>query len=347
VIDQSPDQTIPFVETINTQVHYTTANTSTYIINLNTQTITIPNTTDVIVSDGITMQIAPVSNLPIRAVDQVQVFYGGRLLRKDGIFLHDTTLSYDSPDTKNITIGSTATVQDIPSTNVIGTSYIVTATNHVWVYTGSVEPDAVNGYVYRGLNYLPPEFDITVIPEKGPVIVRNDVNGNQPVKGSGFVIVEDSYTTQIQPGWIMQTIDGNEYIITSVGHNTMFNGWGIGFAEEINVSWPMTFYLPADQKLMLNIANGIDNGIKLTIVKKSFDKSTEWNSNASNLAYSDKTISLMDSTTLPAKFLQERPSELPDKYYYGGDRIARSVNTLTTENGSPLLDENNNPLTSN
>jgi hypothetical protein len=347
VIDQSPDQTIPFAETISTQVHYTTANTSTYIINLNTQTITIPNTTDVIVSDGIALQTAPLTSLPIRTVDQVQVFYGGRLLRKDGIFVHDTTLSYDSPDTKNITIESTATVQDIPNTNIIGTSYIVTTTNQVWVYTGSVEPDAVNGYVYRGLNYLPPEFDITVILKKGPIVIRNDVTGNQPLIGSGFVIVENSYTTQIQPGWIMQTNNGNEYTVTSVGHNTMFNGWGIGFAAEITIAWPLSFYLPADQRLVLNIANGVDDRIKLTLVKKGFDRSTEWNGIALPLTDPNKTVSLMDSTTLPAKFLQERPAELPDKYYYGGDRIARSVNTLTTENGSPLLDENNNPLTSN
>ena len=49
-------------------------------------------------------------------------------------------------------------------------------------------------------------------------------------------------------------------------------------------------------------------------------------------------ISLLDSQSLPAKFLQERPAELPDKYYYGGSL------TLTTSAGAPLTDIDNNPL---
>jgi hypothetical protein len=231
VIDQSPDQTIPFAETIKTQTYYTTSDTTSYVISTSTQTITVPGTTDIVFSDGITLQTNFVSGLPVRSVDQVQVFYGGRLLRKDGIFVHDTKVSYDSPDTNGIPIRSTATIQGIPSSSIIGTAYVVTATNQVWVYTESVEPSAVNGYVYRGLNYLPPEFSITT-------------------------------STQT-----------------------------------------------------LNLAITVDNRIKLTIVKKEFAKSSEWND--VNPDDSNKTLSIMDSTTLPAKFLQERPAELPDKYYYG------------------------------
>jgi hypothetical protein len=248
VIDQSSNQTIPFAEKIKTQVHYTISNVSTYGISTADQKLTVTGTNEVLISDGITL------NSIVNPEDQVQVFYGGRLLRKSGTYVHDTTIAYDSPDTKSITIGTTSTVAGLPYTTEIGKAYTVTSTNQVWVYTDSIEPDSFKGYVYRGLNYLPPEFTISNA-----------------------------------------------------------------------------------QELALNITGGVGDRIKLVIVKKEFDKSTEWNDVDPN--NSRRTLSIIDSTTLPAKFLQEKPAELPDKYYYGGDI------TLTDNDGSPLLDDNNKPLT--
>ena len=46
----------------------------------------------------------------------------------------------------------------------------------------------------------------------------------------------------------------------------------------------------------------------------------------------------MESETTPARFLQARPAELPDKYYYGGDPA------LTEDSGFAILDEDNDPL---
>jgi hypothetical protein len=46
----------------------------------------------------------------------------------------------------------------------------------------------------------------------------------------------------------------------------------------------------------------------------------------------------MDSTTLPARFLQARPAELPDTYYYGGETA------LIDDANFTISDENNDPL---
>jgi hypothetical protein len=263
VIDQSPAQTIPFSETIKNQYHYISTSTSTLVLNTSTSAYTfvintasistivplISNTTTV-QSDGITLSTVT----SVNAVDQVQIFYGGRLLRKAGYYKHDTTMSYDSPDTKGIEINFTSTVAALPYAFVPGTAYVVTATNQVWVYTDSHESDAVKGYVYRGMDYVPPEFTI----------------------------------------------------------NT------------------------STQAVTLNIEGGISSNVKLQIVKKEFNKAEVWN----DVDPSDakRTLSIMDSTSTQATFLQSEPAELPDKYYFGGDI------TLVTSGGSPLTDINNEPL---
>ena len=251
VIDQSPAQSVPFNEVVKNQYHFTTATTDSYTFSISTQstsTIISLNTGSVILSDGIRLS----TSTSINAVDQVQIFYGGRLLRKSGYFKHDTTVSYDSPDTKGYTIGTTSSVESLPHAYTIGTAYTVTATNQVWVYTGSLEADAYNGYVYKGMDYVPPEFTI----------------------------------------------------------NT------------------------STQAVTLNIEGGVSSNVKIQIVKK--EVSSVWNE--IDPYDSRRTLSIIDSNTAPAKFLQDEPAELPDKYYYGGDLA------LTTAGGSPLTDIYNNPL---
>jgi hypothetical protein len=76
---------------------------------------------------------------------------------------------------------------------------------------------------------------------------------------------------------------------------------------------PPEFYVnTSTQQVILNIPNGITQGIKLTIVKKDFYRNTSWNNELST----STTLSLLDSTTLPAQFLQKEPAELP-VYFYG------------------------------
>jgi hypothetical protein len=156
----------------------------------------------------------------------------------------------------NVALLTTSTSTALPITNVVGTAYVVTSTNQVWVYNNSSRYGAVNGYEYTGFDYLPPEFSINV---------------------SG-----------------------------------------------------------SNQTIQLNIEDGIASSVLLTITKKEFDVAKVWNDiDPENTA---TTISLIESSSAPARFLQARPAELPDTYYYGGDP------TLTEDTGFALTDEDDEPL---
>jgi hypothetical protein len=88
------------------------------------------------------------------------------------------------------------------------------------------------------------------------------------------------------------------------------------------------------QEIVLNIKDGIKNNVNLVIVKKQFDKSSLWNIDSLN----STTVSLIDSVSNQAKFLQAQPSELPNDYYYGGSRY------LLDGNGFVLTDNDGNAL---
>lgn len=88
VIDQTIQQTIPYNESMLVQT-FTSTNTTSYIIN----TVTTINN-----GDGITLTAG------ITATDQVMVYYGGRLLRKDSIIIQDISMSYDPTDESLITV---------------------------------------------------------------------------------------------------------------------------------------------------------------------------------------------------------------------------------------------------
>jgi hypothetical protein len=231
VIDQSPNQTIPFTEQIRSQSTITTTSTVYPII---TTAHTSTSLAGTMVNDGIVL------STNVDGEKQVAVYYGGRPLNKVGTFYQDIDTSYDS-QLVDISTATIATVNDLPASEILGTAYVVTATNHVWVYTESNEADSVNGYVYRGLNYVPPEF----------------------------------------------TVD------------------------------------TTSRRITLNIPEGIEPGVKLTVIQR---KSTLWN---------DGTKSLIESTTLPARFLQARPAELPDTYYYGGEKALIDDANSTISDGLP------------
>jgi hypothetical protein len=343
VIDQSPDQTIPYTENILRQMMVTTAGTDTYLIST--------DTTSTFNGDGITLATAMTADTPseflipnalsvpktIPAIDQVSVYYGGRLLRKSGAYYHDTTVAYDSPET-NI-IGTTSTSASLPDIAVPNDAYITMDTNKVWVYTDSNELNAVKGYVYNGLHYAPPEFTIDVVPEVA-VPVATLINGGAGPYGNttGFIILRTTSTQQIQVGWLAAVPGYSTPFTVTLADAGVYQGnpsIGIQFNNEVNftLSFPIKFYQPVKQQLTLNIAGGVRDDIQLIIIKKQFDRNTEWNDAVTD----NSTLSLMQSTTAPARFLQRRPAELPDKYYYGGD------STLTDSNGFALTD-NNQPL---
>jgi len=130
VIDQSPQQDVPYTESVLVQ---TTSTTSlTYTIS------TITNTTT---GDGI--KLTP----GVNAVDQVTVYYGGRQLRKTPLIIHDSAISYDPSATSEVILPpeftiTTATnelvlnILDVTSNNTNIT--IVQRKGYVWTGTESL-----------------------------------------------------------------------------------------------------------------------------------------------------------------------------------------------------------------
>jgi hypothetical protein len=81
VTDQSPQQSVPYLDTVLVQSTITTTSTS-YAINTAT----------------IALSTASV------AENQVSIYYGGRLLRKSSVEIHDSGLSFDSTVTSIVTL---------------------------------------------------------------------------------------------------------------------------------------------------------------------------------------------------------------------------------------------------
>jgi hypothetical protein len=173
VTDQGSEQAIPFADNVRVQNTLTNVSTNTYKINKLPFRVFNTITSSTMVSDGITLSTATIApridyyatngiTSPIRAVDQVDVYYGGRKLRKDGFYLHDTTVSYDSIPVTSI-VGTYPTIAALSTTTSnLGDSYRVLDTNKVWVYTGSrSESNSTNGYVFTGVTYVAPDFNIT------------------------------------------------------------------------------------------------------------------------------------------------------------------------------------------
>ena len=112
VVDQGADQTVPFSEKIYVQKLITSESTSSYAI----------LTTSTIAGDGITL------DLGINTYDQVEVYYGGTLLRKptpSGVLLwtHDFSKSYDSGEYDSDTVVSSQFNID-QTTNIITLNFV-------------------------------------------------------------------------------------------------------------------------------------------------------------------------------------------------------------------------------
>lgn len=179
VIDQSPDQTIPYEDKIYRQVKWTTSTTNTYVIETSVPTGFVEGpfgTTST--SQGITLEYQPVSTslgVP-RAEDQITVIYGGRILRKNDYIYHNSSVSYDSPE-YNL-IGTTSTSVLLPTNGNIGDAYKVEDKKQIWVYTASLEKDSINGYVYKGLNYLDAEFTVNTSTQELTLNLSEGVREN-------------------------------------------------------------------------------------------------------------------------------------------------------------------------
>ena len=160
VMDQGVRQNLPYREVLNVNAT-TLTNTSTVMYVVDNMELVLSGNK---ITTGTLDTVTTLTN-------QLRVYYGGIPLRKDGVYVHDQTFLYDNVDC-NI-VGSISTSTNLPVTLVQGTAYLVTATNQVWVYTNSDNVDAVNGFVYQGLTYLPPEYSIETVDTTSTVITLN------------------------------------------------------------------------------------------------------------------------------------------------------------------------------
>jgi len=166
--------------------------------------------------------------------------------------------------------------------------------------------DPVKAYdtTSSSISILPPEFSVdNDFPTT--VLVTEMVTGDHVQYGSGWVLHENADTMQIQPGWIMQDANGYKYTVIVSGHNSLFNGWAVNFANAITITWPLTFIKPAIQQLTLNVSTTSNINTNITIIQK---KGQIWTG----------TESLLTSEVIQARFMREHEAALPNKYYYGG-----------------------------
>jgi len=174
VIDQGVEQIIPFSEQVQIQNTFTNTLTNKFNIVKTNVTRTYPNTSTVVRCDGIELSTAT------SLIDQLDVYYGGKLLRKADSYRHETTATYNSIDPSSI-LGSTSSISLLPSIANVGDSYIVTSNNQVWTYTGSrTQAPSTIGYVYSGLKYLPQEYSITLTNSTQVLTLNTNTISIQP-----------------------------------------------------------------------------------------------------------------------------------------------------------------------
>jgi len=195
VMDQGINQIInvspatPYSDVVLVQNTYTSARLeNTYIISTATiSTWVNPITSSSVRCDGIKLltslaklptdaytgkvtykgRIYSVSTASIQAKDQIEVYYGGRLLQKDQHFYHDTTISYDGISITQIK-GEIPTVTDLANVlPYIGNAYICQDTNEVWVCTqNQFNIIGVPNFVYSGLIRVLPDFNVNTATQQ-------------------------------------------------------------------------------------------------------------------------------------------------------------------------------------
>jgi hypothetical protein len=157
VFDQGTSQEFETSDTTNIQYIYTNNALPYYEINRNDSDVTIPNTTATMASKGITID----TNLPLQ--DQIEVYLGGRLLRKSRKYQHDTSVLLDNISLDSIkgTFSSFEYLNTVSASK--GDSYIDSLTGKVWTYTRTrTENTTAPGWVYSGMTRFEPEYTVTV-----------------------------------------------------------------------------------------------------------------------------------------------------------------------------------------
>jgi hypothetical protein len=115
VIDQSIRQIIPTVDYSLIQ-HIPSSNTTTYTISTVTNTATFVISTSTHAGNGITFSTLT------NAIDQVEVYYGGRQLRKTSLKVHDKSRSYYTMSSVQVNGVTTSSYEILPPEFTITTS---------------------------------------------------------------------------------------------------------------------------------------------------------------------------------------------------------------------------------
>ena len=103
--------------------------------------------------------------------------------------------------------------------------------------------------------------------------------------------------------------------------------------DSITTFPPEFSIVTATQTLILNINETITTGTTITIIQRS---GKLWEENTSTSLLSTATTVYITKGNR-AEFLRERPTQLPDIYYYGGDKILYDSGlAMTDENGENL-----------
>ena len=327
VFDQSSIQTIPYTDKMLVQNTLTNFHNDVYAISTISSIVHYSSGLNTFINDGITLSTLT------NAADQIMVYYGSRLLNKNGGYYQDTNLSFDPPIINYNTSTSAGLievpfVQDLPITNTVGDACIVlngNSANYVSNYTTNLNVLTAGAtlipvygpgwasFISTG-NYVTLKISdgiggfISAIPD-GTTVVNFSVVGNAvnqitlsnpttvdlPIDGANIVVYGDMSYKEV---WVYE----NSTDINSV------NGY---VYRGINYQPPEFTIDSSTQEIKLRLVTGVVSGVKLTIVQKQITPTTSWSWNTG-------ALSLVDSNTPQANFLKISPVDLPTDYYYGG-----------------------------
>lgn len=140
IMDQGLYQDIPFADTVLTQYTFTSELVDTYPIIQENTTVVMPHSSTVINSDGITLSTLA----GLEGKDQIEVYYGGRQLRKSGFFKHDTSVRYESIPIPTLGFQELANVDLLPLPATPNEAFLTSDTNRVWVYVPNTSDIVIN-----------------------------------------------------------------------------------------------------------------------------------------------------------------------------------------------------------
>jgi hypothetical protein len=209
-------------------------------------------------------------------------------------------------------IGNTLTVY-VNNVRIYGTSTISTSSQHLQLVNGLIQPDGYTKTV--DIHQLTPGAISTTISR----LVTGGVGPNPNT--TGFVVVENADTLQVVPGWSCVVPRYAEpFIVTSAGHNTLFNGRGflLNGGVAFTLSFPIKFYSPGN-------VNTVDF----------------------RLASSDGSIPIVDPdldtyisggqgfTTINQTGVADNPSPLLDDIIVDGEKLVSTYNSYGPEENLP------------